>query len=105
MTKAISVAWNTYEQLNEACVQYGKSANSLTSQTCSTQSVTYATSRTWANSVTLSGLDAATAYYYKIKSTNSTVNQFMTARAAGDKTSFNLDVVIDVSSYSTTILP
>ncbi|KAG9550821.1 Metallo-dependent phosphatase, partial [Aureobasidium melanogenum] len=96
---AISVAWNTYEQLTEACVQYGKSANSLTSQTCSTQSVTYATSRTWANSVTLSGLDAATTYYYKINSTNSTVNQFMTARAAGDKTSFNLDVVIDLGVY------
>jgi len=68
----------------------------LTSQACSIQSLTYGTSRTWANSVTLSGLDAATTYYYKIVSTNSTVNHFMTARTPGDKTSFNVDVVIDV---------
>jgi acid phosphatase len=93
---AVSVGWNTYGPLNEACVQYGKSASSLASQACSTQSVTYGTSRTWAHSVTLSGLDAATTYYYKINSTNSTVNQFVTARAAGDKASFTLAVVADV---------
>lgn len=97
LIEAISVAWNTYQKLNEGCVQYGKSANSLTSQACSTQSLTYGTSRTWANTVVLSGLDAATTYYYKINSTNSTVNQFMTARTPGDKTAFNLDVVVDVS--------
>ncbi|THY80858.1 Metallo-dependent phosphatase [Aureobasidium pullulans] len=96
---AISVAWNTYQKLNEGCVQYGKSANSLTSQACSTQSLTYGTSRTWANTVVLSGLDAATTYYYKIDSTNSTVNQFMTARTPGDKTAFNLDVVVDLGVY------
>ncbi|KAH0289772.1 purple acid phosphatase [Aureobasidium namibiae CBS 147.97] len=96
---AISVGWNTYEKLAQGCVQYGKSATSLTSQACSTQSLTYGTSRTWANSVTLSGLDAATTYYYKIVSTNSTVNHFMTARTPGDKTSFNVDVVIDLGVY------
>ncbi|KAI5248855.1 Metallo-dependent phosphatase [Aureobasidium subglaciale] len=96
---AISVGWNTYEQFAEGCVQYGKSANSLTSQACSAQSLTYGTSRTWANSVTLSGLDAATTYYYKINSTNSSVNHFMTARAPGDKTAFNLDVVVDLGVY------
>lgn len=65
--------------------------------------MTYGTSRTWANSVTLSGLDAATTYYYKINSTNSTVNQFQTARAPGDTTSFSLDVVVDVSFDSQNI--
>jgi hypothetical protein len=96
VNKAISVGWNTYQKLSKPCVQYGLTASSLTLQTCSTQSVTYASSRTWSNQVVLSALDAATTYYYKITSTNSTVGHFMTARTPGDMSSFNVDVVIDV---------
>ncbi|KAH8880484.1 Metallo-dependent phosphatase [Thozetella sp. PMI_491] len=96
---AVTVGWNTYEQLSQPCVQYGLSSSALTSQACSTSSVTYPTSRTWANSVTLTGLSSATTYYYKIVSTNSTVDHFLSPRAAGDKTPFALDVVIDLGVY------
>ena len=95
----MSVGWNTYEQLSKPCVQYGTSSSALTSQACSTSSVTYATSRTWSNSVTLTGLQPATTYYYKIVSTNSTVDHFLSPRAAGDTTPFAMDIVIDLGVY------
>lgn len=93
---AVSVGWNTYQQMNQTCVKYGTSSDSLDSQACSTESTTYATSRTWANAVILSHLKPATTYYYKIVSTNSSVEHFLSPRSAGDKTPFNMDVVIDL---------
>ncbi|KAJ5219613.1 hypothetical protein N7468_008817 [Penicillium chermesinum] len=96
---AVSVGWNTYEQLNQSCVQYGTSSDNLSSKACSTGSTTYSTSRTWASAVVLSDLTPATTYYYKIVSTNSSVDHFLSPRSAGDKTPFNLDVVIDLGVY------
>lgn len=68
-------------------------------QACSNSSITYPSSRTWSNVVTLTGLDSATVYYYKIVSTNSSLDHFLSPRAAGDKTPFNFDVVIDLGVY------
>jgi acid phosphatase type 7 len=96
---AISVGWNTYEQLSQPCVQYGTSSDSLTLQACSSSSVTYPTSRTWSNSVTLSGLTPATTYYYQIVSNNSTVEHFFSPRVPGDKTAFAMNAVIDMGVY------
>lgn len=96
---AISVGWNTYEQLSQPCVQYGTSADTLTLQACSTKSVTYPTSRTWSNAVVLTGLTPATTYYYKIVSTNSSVEHFFSPRVAGDKTPFKMSAVIDLGVY------
>lgn len=95
------MGWNTYEQLTKPCVSYGTTAKSLTQTTCSTSasSITYDSSRTWANSVTLKGLKAATTYYYKIQSTNSTTGQFFSGRSAGDKTPFTMNAVIDLGVY------
>lgn len=59
----MSVGWNTYQKLEQACVQYGTSKTDLDSKACSTNSVTYDTSRTYSNAVTLSGLKPATKYY------------------------------------------
>jgi phosphodiesterase/alkaline phosphatase D-like protein len=84
------VGWNTYKQLSQACVQYGTSASALSKQACSSSSVTYPTSRTWSNAVTITGLSPATTYYYKIVSTNSTVDHFLSPRVAGDKTPFTM---------------
>lgn len=95
----MSVGWNTYSQLTNPCVQYGTSASNLASQACSKSSVTYGTSRTWSNAVTITGLQPATTYYYKIVSTNSTVDHFLSPRVAGDKTPFNMDVVVDLGVY------
>ncbi|KAF3403369.1 Acid phosphatase [Talaromyces pinophilus] len=97
---AVSVGWNTYAYQSSACVQYGTSSSNLNSQACSTiNSTTYASSRTYSNVVILSDLAPATTYYYKIVSTNSTVGHFLSPRKPGDKTPFNLDVVIDLGVY------
>jgi acid phosphatase type 7 len=100
LSSAISVGWNTYEKLNQPCVQYGTSNDSLTSEACSTSSpVTYATSRTYSNAATLTGLTPATTYYYKIVSSNSSVEHFFSPRTAGDKTPFAMSAVIDLGVY------
>ncbi|KAI1261191.1 Metallo-dependent phosphatase [Xylariaceae sp. FL1019] len=96
---AIAIGWNTYQKTAKPCVQYGTASDSLTLQACSTDSVTYPTSRTYANSVTLSGLKPAATYYYKITSTNSTVDHFLSPRPAGDIGSFSLNAVIDLGVY------
>jgi hypothetical protein len=95
----MSIGWNTYQQIAKPCVQYGTSANALTLQTCSSTPVTYPTSRTWSNAVVLTGLTPATTYYYKITSTNSTVEHFFSPRVAGDTTPFAMNAVIDLGVY------
>ncbi|KAK3371546.1 Metallo-dependent phosphatase-like protein [Lasiosphaeria ovina] len=95
----VTVAWNTFQQLAQPCVQYGTAPGALSRQACSTSSVTYATSRTWSNVVTVSGLTPAATYYYKIVSTNSTVGHFFSPRLPGDKTPFQMNAVIDLGVY------
>jgi acid phosphatase type 7 len=95
----VSVGWNTYEHLSQPCVNYGTSATVLNSRVCSSSSVTYPTSRTWSNAVSLTNLTSATTYYYQIVSTNSSVQQFFSPRTAGDKTPFTIDVVVDLGVY------
>jgi hypothetical protein len=46
--------------------------------------------------VTLSNLSPATTYYYKIVSTNSSVDHFLSPRLAGDKTPFSINAIIDL---------
>ncbi|GLB12563.1 hypothetical protein AtubIFM57258_010247 [Aspergillus tubingensis] len=100
-SNAVSVAWNTYEQLNQSCVEYGTSSSNLDSKACTTKSTTYSTSRTWSNVAYLTDLTPATTYYYKIVSDNSTVGQFLSPRTPGDTTPFSMDVVIDLGVYGT----
>lgn len=95
----ISVAWNTYTKLDQACVQYGTSDSNLTSKACSSDSITYPTSRTHFNTVQLTELKPATTYYYKIVSTNSSTQQFFSPRIAGDTTPFAINAVIDMGVY------
>lgn len=97
--QGISVGWNTYQQLERPCVQYGTDPTSLSLQACSSTSQTYPTSRTWSNSVALAGLTPATTYYYKIESTNSTVEHFLSPRLPGDKTPFAINAIIDLGVY------
>lgn len=96
---SISVGWNTFAQQAQPCVQYGTTSSNLDLEQCSDISVTYKTSRTWSNTVILSGLAAGQTYYYKIVSTNSTVESFMSPRAPGDRTPFTTSVVIDLGVY------
>ncbi|KAJ9134360.1 Purple acid phosphatase [Pleurostoma richardsiae] len=96
---SISVGWNTYQELARPCVQYGTAADALTQKACSTSSVTYSTSRTYSNAVVLTNLTPGTTYYYKIVSTNSTVEHFFSPRVPGDKTPFAMNAVIDMGVY------
>lgn len=63
------------------------------------QPTTYPTSRTWSNQVILNGLTPATTYYYKIVSTNSSVDHFMSPRKPGDTTPYALNTIIDLGVY------
>ncbi|KAJ6112434.1 hypothetical protein N7512_007758 [Penicillium capsulatum] len=78
---------------------YGTSPNNLSSRSCSSSSSTYATSRTYSNTVVIDGLENARTYYYQIVSANSSINHFLSPRKAGNKTPFNMDVVIDLGVY------
>ncbi|KAI1822687.1 Metallo-dependent phosphatase-like protein [Xylaria intraflava] len=96
---AMSIGWNTHEQISEPCVQFGPRRDQLDSLACSTSSVTYPNSRTYVNTVTLSGLSPATTYYYRIMSSNSSVESFLSPRSAGDKGPFSFNAVIDMGVY------
>lgn len=75
---------------------YGLSPHQLCHSAESTHWTTYETSRTWSSSVKLENLKPGTKYYYKIDSTNSTVDSFETARAAGDHTPYTVALVVDM---------
>ncbi|KAL3437473.1 Metallo-dependent phosphatase-like protein [Aspergillus tetrazonus] len=97
---SISIGWNTYEKLNESCVEYGTSSEKLDQRACaSVEPTTYPTSRTYENVVILTDLTAGTTYYYKIVSTNSTVDHFLSPRVPGDETPFSINAVIDLGVY------
>lgn len=99
MVVAMSIGWSTYEQPIRVCVQYGTSADDPDKEQCSTNSETYSTSRTFLNTVTLKDLTPATKYYYKILSSNSTIEHFFSPRAPGDKTPFAVNAVVDLGVY------
>lgn len=93
------MGWNTYQELSNPCVTYGISSDNLGFSACSDISITYPTSRTWGNTVTLTDLTPGTTYYYKITSTNSTVEHFLSPRPAGDTGAFSFNAVIDLGVY------
>ncbi|KAE8269833.1 hypothetical protein A4X09_0g2513 [Tilletia walkeri] len=96
---SVVVGWNTFQKLAQPCVSFGRTADNLNQTACSSNSVTYKTSRTWANTVTLPGLNPATSYYYKINSTNSSIIPFKSAQQAGDKRPFTFATVVDLGVY------
>ncbi len=95
----MSIGWNTYAQLNDSCVEYGTSSSKLDKRSCAATSTTYPSSRTYENVVILDGLTAGITYYYKIVSTNSSVDHFLSPRSPGDKTPFSINAVIDLGVY------
>ncbi|KAM0205548.1 hypothetical protein ACHAQI_009108 [Fusarium lateritium] len=96
---SVTIGWNTYAKQQKPCVNYGTSKDALNQQACSDISLTYPTSRTWANTVTLENISPATKYYYKIASKSTAVNQFFSPRLAGDKTPFAINAIIDLGVY------
>ncbi|KAL2847568.1 Metallo-dependent phosphatase-like protein [Aspergillus pseudodeflectus] len=97
---SVSIGWNTYTQLDESCVRFGTERDSLDHQVCTVgMSTTYPSSRTYENRVILQDLIPGTTYYYKIVSTNSTVDHFLSPRTPGDRTPFSFNAVIDLGVY------
>lgn len=95
----MSIGWNTYQKLDQACVLYGKTVDDLGQRTCSGTSTTYPTSRTYFYAVNLTELTPGTTYYYQIVSTNATIDHFLSPRVPGDKTPFAVNAVIDLGVY------
>ncbi|KAJ7635398.1 Metallo-dependent phosphatase-like protein [Roridomyces roridus] len=96
---SMRVGWSTYERLGKPTVEFGVFPHLMTRSASSESSTTYPTSRTWSNTVTLTGLLPYTTYYYKILSTNSTIGSFKTARVAGDHSPYNMAGVIDMGVF------
>lgn len=95
--KGMIVSWNTYSQLERPMVQYGRSPDALIHEASSDVSVTYPTSTTYNNHVTLEHLEEDTLYYYLPEHSNATEPYtFRTSRRAGDKTPFTMAVVVDM---------
>ncbi|KAL4862285.1 hypothetical protein BDV12DRAFT_190519 [Aspergillus spectabilis] len=97
---SVSIGWNTYTKLDESCVEYGISSGELDQRSCaSAESTTYPSSRTYENVVILTELTPGLTYYYKIVSSNSTVDHFLSPRTPGDETPFSINAVIDLGVY------
>ncbi|KAL3445822.1 Metallo-dependent phosphatase-like protein [Aspergillus insuetus] len=97
---SISIGWNTYSHLDESCVRFGTSSGNLDHVSCMAgQPTTYLSSRTYENVVILENLTPGLTYYYKIVSTNSTIDHFLSPRTPGDKTPFSFNAVIDLGVY------
>ncbi|KAM6503206.1 Purple acid phosphatase-like protein [Amanita muscaria] len=91
------VSWNTYAQLSQPKVFYGRHPWLLKSTASSNVSVTYPSSTTYNNHVKITGLHPNTQYYYLPENSNTTTPYtFKTSRIAGDSTSYSIAYVADL---------
>jgi hypothetical protein len=93
----MSVSWNTNEQLHRPTVNFGRNNWRLTNSASSETSITYPTSSTWNNHVTLTGLAPDTKYYYTPLCGNETYS-FTTARKAGSSEPYKFAMVGDMGT-------
>ncbi len=97
------VSWNTFQKLSRPTVYYGLNPFLLTKTASSDVSVTYETSLTYNNHVTLTGLKPDTVYYYlpsHLLQDNAThpPYKFRTSRSVGDGTPYSAAVIIDMGT-------
>lgn len=91
------VSWNTYSKLRTPAVRYGRHPSHLDMIASSDVSVTYQTSLTYNNHVSLQGLEPGTVYYYLPQHSNVTKPySFKTSRARGDHTPYSVAVAVDL---------
>lgn len=101
---AVTVSWNTFAQLLEPTVYYGKDPTDLSNTAKSNVSFTYDTSRTYNSHVLITDLDPGTTYYYKVQYLNCnecayrTLGTFRTPRSPGDKTPYKAAFVADMGT-------
>ena len=94
----MTVSWNTFSQLSNPSVKYGREPSSLDQTASSDISITYPTSLTWNNHVKLQGLVADTVYWYQPQPCNlsSPVYSFKTSRPSGDNTPYSVAIAVDL---------
>jgi hypothetical protein len=94
----MSVSWNTNQQLKEPTVSWGSSHGRLSKSASSKTSITYQSSSTWNNHVTINGLNPDTKYYYMPMCGNQTYS-FTTSRKAGSKDPYKFAMVGDMGTF------
>lgn len=93
----MAVSWNTYQQLSNPTVYFGKDINNLNRKASSDVSITYESSSTWNNHVTISGLEPDATYYYMPQCGNQAYS-FATAPNPGKGESFQFAMVGDMGT-------
>ena len=92
-TDGMSVSWNTKQKLTKPTVFFGTdNVDSHSKSASSAISITYATSTTYSNHVTITGLKPDTRYHYKINCDNRAYS-FITPRSAGDGEKYKFAMV------------
>jgi hypothetical protein len=94
--RGMTVSWNTKQQLSNPTVYFGTSGD-LDSSASSDISITYPTSSTYNNHVTITGLQPDTRYHYKPQC-GDRAYIFTTARSAGNGNKFKFAMVGDLGT-------
>ena len=94
--RGMSISWNTNQKLSKPTVYFDTSPN-VHSSASSDMSVTYPTSSTYNNHVTITGLQPDTRYYYMVQCDRTTYS-FTTARSVGNAEEFKFAMVGDLGT-------
>ncbi|KIN08412.1 hypothetical protein OIDMADRAFT_187792 [Oidiodendron maius Zn] len=97
-TNGMSVSWNTNQQLQRPTVTFGSSEHRLSRSASSETSITYESSSTWNNHVTLTDLAPDTKYFYMPMCGNQTYS-FTTARKVGSPEPYKFAMVGDMGTF------
>jgi len=94
--RGMSVSWNTKQKLSKPTVSFGAGGN-LDRSASSDISMTYPTSSTYNNHVTITGLEPDTRYHYRPQCSKRGYS-FTTARSIGDGEPFKFAMVGDMGT-------
>jgi acid phosphatase type 7 len=94
--RGMSVSWNTKQKLSKPTVYFGTGSD-LDGSASSDVSITYPTSSTYNNHVTIAGLHPDTRYHYMPQCGNR-VYSFTTARSVGKGEEFKFAMVGDLGT-------
>ncbi|KAG0645385.1 Acid phosphatase [Hyphodiscus hymeniophilus] len=105
----MTVSWNTFNKIAKPQVNYGFEPHFLPFYADSTVSVTYNTSLTYNNHVTLTHLLPDTVYYYLPEpllkdNTTDVPYSFRTSKVYGDVTPYSVAVAIDMGAMGPDVL-
>lgn len=93
----MAVSWNTNQKLSHPTVHFGKDADHLNRDASSDISITYPSSSTWNNHVTITGLEPDATYYYMPQCGNQAYS-FTTAPNPGKGDPFKFAMVGDMGT-------